>query len=385
VFVDHVARMSGGEIALARMLPSLAEHVDVRVILGEDGALVETLRNAGIEVEVLSLPAAARDTRKDTVTARGVGLTAGVGTARYVGLLRRRLRTLRPDILHTNSLKSALYGGVAGRAAGVPVLWHIRDRIAADYLPGAAVRLVRTATAVLPTAVVTPSELAMATLPARRPTIRAVVPDSVDPPADAGQRSPDAHRFRVGIVGRLAQWKGQHVVLEAFATAFPTGEAELWLIGDAMFGEASYVERLRRQIGSLQLTDRVQLRGFRDDVWAELAQLDVLVHASISPEPFGQVVIEGMAAGLPVVAAVPGGPGEIMVDGVDGLLTPSGSVEGLAAALVRLAADPALRDRLGRNAQTSAERYTPARTAQGLLGVYRQMVVKGDRVATDEG
>jgi glycosyltransferase involved in cell wall biosynthesis len=373
VYVDHVARLSGAEIALARMLPALAEHVDVRVILGEDGPLVERLQQAGVEVEILALPAAARDTRKDTVTARGVGLAAGVETARYVASLRRRLRALRPDILHTNSLKSALYGGVAGRAAGVPVLWHVRDRIASDYLPGAAVRLVRSAAAVLPTAVVTPSEVTMATLPARRPSIRAVVADSVDPPPDAGARSPDPHPLRVGIVGRLAEWKGQHVVLEAFAAAFPAGETELWLIGDAMFGEAAYVDRLRRQIASLDLTGRVELRGFRGDVWAELAQLDVLVHASISPEPFGQVVLEGMAAGLPVIAAVPGGPAEIMVDGVDGLLTPSGSVDALAAALTRLAGDPALRDRLGRNARTAAERYTPSRTAQGLLEVYGQI------------
>jgi glycosyltransferase involved in cell wall biosynthesis len=376
VLVDHVARLSGAEIALARVLPALAEHVDVHVILGEDGPLVGQLRDSGIEVEVLALSAAARDTRKDSVTATGVSLPAARASAGYIRKLRRRLRDLQPDVLHTNSLKSALYGGLAGRAAGVPVLWHVRDRIAPDYLPGAAVRLVRTAATVLPSAVVTPSALTMAALPSRRPVIRAVVPDSVDPPPDAGTRVGDPHPFRVGIVGRLAEWKGQHVAIEAFARAFPDGDAELWLIGEAMFGEVAYAERLRRQVQSLGLGDRIVLRGFRDDVWAELAQLDVLVHASTSPEPFGQVVIEGMAAALPVIGAVPGGPAEIMVDGVDGLLTPSGSVDALAAALARLAVDPALRDRLGRNAQTTAKRYTPARTAQGLLEVYSQMAVK---------
>jgi glycosyltransferase involved in cell wall biosynthesis len=349
----------------------------VHVILGEDGPLVAQLRDSGIEVEVLALSAAARDTRKDTVTATGVPLSAARASAGYVLRLRRRLRELQPDVLHTNSLKSALYGGLAGRAAGVPVLWHVRDRIAPDYLPGAAVRLVRAAATVLPSAVVTPSELTMATLPSRRPAIRAVVPDSVDPPPDAGARTDDPHPLRVGMVGRLAEWKGQHVAVEAFARTFPDGDAELWLIGDAMFGEVTYADRLRRQVQSLGLGDRIQLRGFRDDVWAELAQLDVLVHASTSPEPFGQVVIEGMAAGLPVIAAVPGGPAEIIVDGVDGLLTPSGSVDGLVAALQRLAGDPALRDRLGRNARIAAARYTPAQTAQGLLEVYRQMAGQG--------
>ena len=66
-----------------------------------------------------------------------------VAHCRYVRTLRRRLRELRPDLIHTNSLKAALYGGVAGRLAGIPVIWHIRDRIAPDYLPTACRRMVR--------------------------------------------------------------------------------------------------------------------------------------------------------------------------------------------------------------------------------------------------
>jgi glycosyltransferase involved in cell wall biosynthesis len=81
-----------------------------------------------------------------------------------------------------------------------------------------------------------------------------------------------------------------------------------------------------------------------------------------------------MAAGLPVIAAAPGGPAEIVADGVDGLLVASGSVDGLRAALLRLAADHALRDRLGQTAYTSAKRYTTQRTAAGLLGVYERLL-----------
>jgi glycosyltransferase involved in cell wall biosynthesis len=351
----------------------LAEYVEIRVILGEDGPLVGRLRDSDIAVEVLPLSPAARDTRKDTISATGVAGSTLRATAGYVATLRRRLRQIEPDVLHTNSLKSALYGGLAGRAAGVPVLWHVRDRIAPDYLPAAAVRLVRAAAVALPTAVVAPSTVALDTLPSWRPAIREVVADSVDPPPGAGERVADPHPFRVGIVGRLSEWKGQHVAIEAFARAFPTGDAQLWLIGEAMFGETGYVDRLHRQVAALGLGERVELRGFRGDVWAELAQLDVLVHASTSPEPFGQVVLEGMAAGLPVVATTPGGPAEIMVDDVDGLLVPAGSVEALTAALLRLAADPGLRHRLGLRARTTADHYTSARTALGILGIYRRI------------
>lgn len=331
------------------------------------------LRDTDIAVEVLPMSAAARDTRKDTISPTGMAVSTVRATAGYVAALRRRLRQLEPDVLHTNSLKSALYGGLAGRAAGVPVLWHVRDRIAPDYLPPAAVRLVRAATVGLPTAVVAPSKAVLDTLPSRRPAIREVVPDSVDPPSGIGERVPEPHPFRIGIVGRLSEWKGQHVAIEAFARAFPTGDSQLWLVGEAMFGETGYVDRLHRQIATLGLGDRVELRGFRGDVWAELAQLDILVHASTSPEPFGQVVLEGMAAGLPVVATTPGGPAEMMVDDVDGLLVPTGSTEALTAALLRLAADPALRHRLGQSARTTADHYTPTRTALGVLEIYRRI------------
>jgi hypothetical protein len=81
VVVDHVARLSGAEIALARVLPALGEYVHVHVILGEDGPLVAQLRDSGIEVEVLALSAAAGDTRKETVTATGVPLSAARATA----------------------------------------------------------------------------------------------------------------------------------------------------------------------------------------------------------------------------------------------------------------------------------------------------------------
>src|SRR5205085_1347957 len=87
------------------------------------------------------------------------------------------------DLVHTNTLKAAVYGGLAGRLARVPVVWHVRDRIAPDYLPGAAVRFVHLASAVLPTTVIANSQTTLDTLPRlRRGRVSgAAVPDSVEP------------------------------------------------------------------------------------------------------------------------------------------------------------------------------------------------------------
>jgi glycosyltransferase involved in cell wall biosynthesis len=103
---------------------------------------------------------------------------------------------------------------------------------------------------------------------------------------------------------------------------------------------------------------------------AELTRLDVVVHASRLPEPFGQVVVEGMAAGLPVVAAVPGGPAEIVDDGVNGLLYPAGDTVALARALRTLADDRDLRGRLGRAARRRAQDFSAARIGAAVQDIY---------------
>jgi len=294
--------------------------------------------------------------------------------------LSRRLRVLEADLVHTNTLKAALYGGAAGRLARVPVLWHVRDRIAADYLPRPAVTLVRAAARVLPTAVVANSYATLLTLPPLSHGVvsyNPVVWDAVARPS--GWRKRRTTHFIVGIVGRLAPWKGQHVFLEAFAEAFRGTDARARIVGSALFGEEAYAESLPRLAERLRIAGQVEFRGFREDVWRELRALDVLVHCSVTPEPFGQVVLEGMAAGLPVIASAAGGPTELVTGEVDGILTAPGDVGGLAAALSRLEADPTLRARLGREARRRSRDFTPEQSAATLLSVYERIISERSR------
>lgn len=375
VFVGHVARLSGGEIALLRLLPALTAHIDLHVVLGEEGPIVERLEQLGIPVEVLPLSPRLRDVRKERVRAFGLDPLALARMPFYILRLRRRIRELDADIVHTNTLKAALYGGVAARLARVPALWHVRDRIADDYLPKSAVALVRTAARILPTAIVANSQSTLDVLPHRlnsRVLYNAiVVPDSVEQPKKRAALSPG--RITVGVVGRLAPWKGQHVFLESFAAAFGGTTVRGRIIGSAMFGEEDYELRLRQQVHRLAIAEQIEFRGFREDVWSELAELDVLVHCSVTPEPFGQVVLEAMAAGVPVIAAQAGGPAELITHGVDGVLTPPGNVEQLAAALRRLHDDSELRAQLARAAKERSLEFTPERTAAQLIAVYRQI------------
>jgi glycosyltransferase involved in cell wall biosynthesis len=372
VFVNHVARLSGGEIALERLLAALKGSVAAHVILGEDGPLVERLRAAGAQVEVIPVPPSIRDMRKESITPSKIDARSALGVLLHVWRLRRRIRELEPDLVHTNSLKAALYGGLAGRLAGVRVVWHIRDRIAEDYLPRAAVRLVRVASRVLPTAVIANSKTTLATLPQRRGhVLYGIVTDPLVPPSFDPRPGPE---LTIGMVGRISRWKGQHVFLEAFAHAFRALPVRGRIIGSVMFGEEAYEAEIRSRADELGLGDQIEFRGFGEDVWAELVELDILVHCSITPEPFGQVVVEGMAAGLPVVAAAAGGPAEVIQDGIDGLLTPPGDADELARTLRRVADDPELRRRLGTRARIASRSFSGERTADELMGIYDQIL-----------
>jgi glycosyltransferase involved in cell wall biosynthesis len=275
------------------------------------------------------------------------------------------LRDLEPDLVHTNSLKAAIYGGIAARLEGIPVVWHIRDRIASDYLRPDAVLAIRGLALVIPDCIVFNSRASRTACNVR--VAFRVIPSPVIYDSAVGHERLDQvhdHAERFVMVGRLAPWKGQHVFLRAFARAFPDGPETAIVAGSAMFGEDDYLDELQGLARDLGIAERVDFIGFVDDVAGLLQGADVLVHASVIAEPFGQVVIEGMAAGLAVVATAGGGPLEIITDDVDGVLVAPNDAEALARALVRLRDDPALCRRLGAAALVRAADFSVDHVAE---------------------
>ncbi len=358
-FLDHCAAWSGGEIALLRLVEAL-DPATVSVVLGEDGPLVGALEDAGIDVRVV--PLAARTNRLDRGAAARVPLTSIVDVARYVLQLRRVLREDRPDVVHCNSLKSGIYGCLAARLAGVPVVWHVRDRIAPDYLPTAVVRLVRFLLLVLPDLVLVNSETTRATL---GPVVRRVVPhhvldDPYRPTRDVSARTTPADPPRVALIGRLSPWKGQQVFLDAVESLQSKGiRVDARLYGSALFGEDEYADQVVRRARSVG----VRVDSFAGDVGEVLADLDVVVNASVIPEPFGQVVVEAIAHGVPVVVPDAGGPAEIVRDGVDGATFRSGDGAALAETLVAVLHSDELYARLSAGGLRRAEDYRPDHVA----------------------
>jgi glycosyltransferase involved in cell wall biosynthesis len=152
----------------------------------------------------------------------------------------------------------------------------------------------------------------------------------------------------VGIVGHIQSWKGQHLVVEAVARARARHPALRCLVVGGVHREgAEYAERLRQRIAAHDLAGHVVLAGARRDVPACLDAMDVVLHSSVTPEPFGRVLIEAMALGKPLVAPREGGPLVIVVDGETGLLVTPRDPHALADAVVALLDDPARRTAMG--------------------------------------
>jgi glycogen synthase len=196
-----------------------------------------------------------------------------------------------------------------------------------------------------------------------------VIPSGVRPAEFAAGRRPDPlaelARPRVVFVGRLAPQKGVETLLEA--------AARLPRIALGIVGDGPQREALERQATALGLASRVTFTGFRphDDVPAVLAGADVLVVPS-RYEELGTVLLEGMQAGVPIVASDVGGIAEAI--GPAGLLVPPGRPDALARAIDDIAHDPALAERLRTAGRERARRYDWSVLAARVHGVYESVV-----------
>ncbi len=182
----------------------------------------------------------------------------------------------------------------------------------------------------------------------------------------------------IAMVGRIAPWKGQHIFIEAFAHLRQhMPDAHALIIGDVGTGrDQQYKEALIARSLEMHLQDHLHWLGHRSDIPSILMNCDLLVHCSVEPEPFGRVIIEGMAAGAPVIGSRAGGVPEIIDHEVNGLLTPPGDIAALAAAMLRLLTDRPLRERVIAHGQrTVRQRYTVEKHVQAVTEFYRELGV----------
>lgn len=373
-YIDHTAKWSGGEVALFNILTHIGEHIEPLVILAEEGALADRLREKGIDVRIIPLDESIRTRGRNTVNLGAPA--AALGLLSYGRKLAPILKQEKVDCVHTNSLKSALYGAIAAKRAGVPLIWHIRDHIGPPYLKPIVAKGIRLLSRLLPNGVIANSHstLNALELPKSKKTLVVYSAFAKAIGSGAGIGRKDRQDFNVLLVGRLAHWKGQHIVLEA-AKSFKSDErVKFWLAGDALFGEAEYKNELIRTIEQEKLTN-VSLLGHVDDIQGLMAKADLLIHTSVTPEPFGQVIVEGMAAGLPVIASNEGGPVEIVVPGETGLLIEPGNPAVLAESITWMLNHPEERRLMAeRGMKRVKEHFVIENTVKDIVDYYKGLL-----------
>lgn len=384
--LDHTAQLGGAELATVRLCAALdPRRATVRALLFADGPLVGRLRAAGVPVSVLALdPEVAGTERRAVLRGPAATLRALARTAPFVLALARAIRASGADVVHATSLKADLLALPAAALAGRPLVWHVHDLLTAEYLGGRLARVLRVLAAVGPSALVVNSRATAATVPARS---RRRLPTVVAPPGLAPEQirasAPDARSTApvVGIVGRISPTKGQDVFLRAAAqVAQARPDARFRIVGAALFAEQEYADAVARLIDTLGLAGRVELAGFAAEPAAAIDALDLVVHASPVAEPFGQVVAEAMARGVPVVATRGGGVEEIVApDGVPplGRLVPPADPAALAVAILDALADEGRTVVARRAHRDVAERFPVSATAEAVTAVWERVARHG--------
>jgi glycosyltransferase involved in cell wall biosynthesis len=314
-------------------LPALSPRPLIRFLTRSPGAAASIL-------------AAVRVFRPDVVHLIGAGPNAP-----YVAALRRLLRSR--IVLTTQGEFGADAHRVFERS--LSLRWGLRKLLVqADALTGC-------------------SRFVLAELESAFPVSvpRQVIPNAVDPNelARDGRRSSDG-RYVLGL-GRLVEQKGFDVLLRAFARALPALPEHRLVIG----GDGPLRPGLEALAHELDLDERVSFTGALDraGVAAILAAAEIFVLSS-RVEAFGIALLEAMAAGVPAVATDVGGVLDVATDGETALIVPSDDPDALASAIVRLASEPELRERLAGAARVRANELTWETIVPRYEAVYRGIV-----------
>ena len=306
-------------------------------------------------------------------------------TAAYLVRLRRVFRDERPDVIQTNGMKAHVLGAWAA-PRGVRVVWHLQDYLGARRVMARLLRWSRrplVAVVALSRSVAEDAARVLGPRVPVRTVYSAVDPERFAPGAGQGGRLDEAAGLpqapegtvRVGLVATFARWKGHEVFLDAISRIPTDRLCRFSIVGGPIYrspGAQYSLEELRARAESLGLGGRLGFTGHQPDPASALRALDVVVHASTKPEPFGRVIVEGMACGRAVVAMRDGGAAELFEDGVSALGCPPGDPDALAGTLLRLIDDPALRRRLGEAGRAAVlARFDRSRLAEAWADVYK--------------
>ena len=364
-------------VALAYPVPELERKLDPGDVLRlyADPAYRLGLKLRGVN----GSPSDSRGRTASIAAFQAAGITSDLPLA---GALARYARRRKVDLIHANNELLVNRAAIlAGRLAHLPVLSHQRGWAFPSRMTRLLGRWTDRVIAISDYVVGTLLEAGIPTEKVRR------VYDGVDCArfAKADRRRGAARRALgfapddevIGLPAVLMPWKGHAMFLQVFArVAQSRKRVRALIVGGSPSNAADLAPTLREQIADLGLAERVHLTGHVDEMTDMYAAMDLVVHTSQKPEPFGLVVAEAMAAGRAVVAADAGGPAEIVRHGRDGWLYPMGDGEALATALMHLLEEPSLRNDLARRAPDRARCFDLPTNHRAILALYDELLAR---------
>jgi glycosyltransferase involved in cell wall biosynthesis len=367
---------------------SAAPEWTLYLIVPRDGLLRAEAASLGVTTIVLPFPPAIARLGDASGRQRIVRLVVALpAMVRYAVQLRRMLRKIAPQVVHTNGLKMHALGAVAAPRA-IPVVWHVHDYVSTRPVMRRAMRFLgRRGVAALANSRSVAEDV-------RRVCDASVRVQTMYNAVDLARFAPDGavHEFdaagdiasarpgdvKIGLVATYARWKGHEVFLRAIAALPRELPIRAYVVGGAIYqtdDSQLTLGELRALASALSLDGRVEFTGHVTDAAAVYRGLDVVVHASTKPEPFGLVIAEAMACGRAVIVSAAGGASELVRPGVDALTFSSGDVTALADCIRSLVASAPDRARIGAEARRSAERrFDRRRLATEVLPLYRELI-----------
>ncbi|HET7624715.1 MAG TPA: glycosyltransferase, partial [Verrucomicrobiae bacterium] len=350
LLVNNSADIYGASRMLLRFVKTLdRRRFDPVIVLPEKGLLKDCLEAAG--VEVILHPRLSIITRSIFHSWR-IGFLLWNYSA-SVWFLWRLIRRRRIELVQSNT-GVILSPAMAARLAGVPHVWHIRDWFQEfrSFWPAFAAYIRKFSRKI----VAVSNAVANQFEPRGHAT---VIHDgfSIEEFCIPRQELRDDFRLRyglgkdfvVGCVGRI-KWvrKGQEILVQATALLKKRGvKIKALIVGAPFPGNEDHLAQLQQLVRDLEIEDQVVFTDEIPDARPAYAAMDLMALTSAQPEPFGGVVMEAMAMGVPVIATNIGGSLDQVVEGKTGLLIPPGNPEALAEAIEKLMRDSELRKQMG--------------------------------------
>jgi glycosyltransferase involved in cell wall biosynthesis len=392
LYLNASSQLGGAERNLIDTICAVQDRdpsIEISVLItAADGPIVSELNRLGIKIILLELPSKIAQLGDSGLKGENNRLVSILGFARNLSLLgeligywqqlKRSIAQIDPDVIHSNGMKTHLLAASLG--ISTPIIWHLHDFIGSRVLVKQLLKLF-----------VNRASAAIAISKSIADDWQAVFPsleiELIYNAIDVDRYTPrsnirDSQHLNIGLVATYALWKGHDIFIQAIghiAKQRPELQSTIkfYIIGGAIYQTArsqysrSQLQQLARD---LNVEDWLVFVDFQQDIVSGYNMLDVVIHASTQPEPFGRTIVEAMACEKAVIVAQAGGAAELFTHQKDAIGVLPGDPVALSVAIGKLIDSPSDRIALGKAGRiTVMERFNRDRLGKELISLYSHL------------